>query len=493
MRKVVAEIEKGQIVGLLILELNKNNDLLNYSVINGIEDKIIEKLQELFGDQVYDKIESDNVLEVLDDLAKNNPDSVKIYEDMGKIPVKITYYDNKEKSSFVREFLSGERSKISKEDTENFIEIYKNNVDRLYSFYEELGLTRESLFEHELLETKSSAINNKIRITNLNLKKIVAIVTAGATLVTLGVAGNCYFRNRSKQNVPVDNNTTLENIEPPIMPTPVPTDVPIAEPTSVPTAEPTMEPTLEPTSIPTAEPTMEPTPVPTSVPTAEPVITPTITPYPVRYNPEDSQALADVYRLENGEYIKFQVNVWEDYSSYANITDNQDIKSYSTALQMTDINVSDLASYIFTPQPEYYSSLQNKTAAAIHFEKFISQEDQISYNYVKYFSDLRNELIYKGYEENNFDGVRECGNYAAREAIRLITNDEPLSLNINGTEQLVRYSSLPDVTKQIVLSLTNAYYIILGNDNFEYNGEIYNQERLGVELYNLEKEPTPTF
>ena len=114
------------------------------------------------------------------------------------------------------------------------------------------------------------------------------------------------------------------------------------------------------------------------------------------------------------------------------------------------------------------------TGTFIFYEKFFQNEADRAY--IKYFSNIGNEIIYQAFYNNNMDTAREYIQVANYEIVRCIRDLEPVRVNINGEERYVTYDDLTPNAKQLVLNIAYATSYALTSDTFEYNDEIIDKE-----------------
>ncbi len=345
------------------------------------------------------------------------------------------------------------------------IDIHKKKENDLFMENEEPS-KGDSYDEFELEESKN---NKNIKIS----KKLVALVTAGAVLVVAGA----YKLGTKKEGITNYNTTEITHE--------------INLPTATPIVEVTALPTVEPTSIPTPIPT--PTPVPTPVPTEVPTPTPYVTvspisaeelrleptPYPIEaYNPDNSPELWTTIIPNEGEDV---VNIGD-----VNLSDIDLQEMYSISYQ----NMWDLSNHIF--HGEDNPNLETPPMR-VHFERLIpglSLEDKA---YIKYFSDLRNEIVYQGFNLNQPEKVLECNKYTIYELIRCVKYNNPLRLKVNGQEIFVRYSDLSYEAQDAIEQICWGNYLLMGSSTVEFNGQEYNQANIGLDIFGLPQEATPEF
>ena len=334
-----------------------------------------------------------------------------------------------------------EKERIDKASTEDYDNIYDSIIDRLRSYYgdvdfEKLGL----LVDNRKKEKNIKKENNDLKgVKNIKItKKMIALVTTGALLLmgASGYVGHLLTnRNSQKENHKSQNNIEWE------FTTPTPTPELI-----------TVTPTVTATSLPTPTPTVQPTP------TAPPII----------YN----QPEVSFTQLEDDPNSQvLAIEIYDGYVTPHEYSDSDFDCSIDNLVNIRLQNTSDLASHINNPNenPDLTT-----TGTFIFYEKFFQNEADRAY--IKYFSNIRNEIIYQAFYNNNMDTAREYIQVANYEIVRCIRDLEPVRVNINGEERYVTYDDLTPNAKQLVLNIAYATSYALTSDTFEYNDEIIDKE-----------------
>ena len=334
-----------------------------------------------------------------------------------------------------------EKERIDKASTEDYDNIYDSTIDSLRSYYgdvdfEKLGL----LVDNRKKEKNIKKENNDLKgVKNIKItKKMIALVTTGALLLmgASGYVGHLLTnRNSQKENHKSQNNIEWE------FTTPTPTPELI-----------TVTPTVTATSLPTPTPTVQPTP------TAPPII----------YN----QPEVSFTQLEDDPNSQvLAIEIYDGYVTPHEYSDSDFDCSIDNLVNIRLQNTSDLASHINNPNenPDLTT-----TGTFIFYEKFFQNEADRAY--IKYFSNIGNEIIYQAFYNNNMDTAREYIQVANYEIVRCIRDLEPVRVNINGEERYVTYDDLTPNAKQLVLNIAYATSYALTSDTFEYNDEIIDKE-----------------
>ena len=74
---------------------------------------------------------------------------------------------------------------------------------------------------------------------------------------------------------------------------------------------------------------------------------------------------------------------------------------------------------------------------------------------------------------NDTDIAREYINKSVLEIVKYVCFNEPLKVVINNQDIEINYDSLSSEAQRAVLELSEEMVIALNNDNFEYNGQVY--------------------
>lgn len=126
------------------------------------------------------------------------------------------------------------------------------------------------------------------------------------------------------------------------------------------------------------------------------------------------------------------------------------------------------------------------SGAFIYFENKFN-DNLIDKAYVKYFSMLGNEIIRNAYLENNM-GISYGVDYYVRQSgvdvVRLIRDNKPLVVYINGEKQKIRFDELSVEAKEVVLQIAIANNCPTYKDTIEYNNEIINQDDISNIIIN---------
>ena len=125
------------------------------------------------------------------------------------------------------------------------------------------------------------------------------------------------------------------------------------------------------------------------------------------------------------------------------------------------------------------------TGRYIYFENMFNDFDNKDKAYVKYFSMMGNAIIKSVYEENSLDNLKKYLKLSGFEAIRLIRDDEPLCVYINGNEEWVSFSDLSYDAQEAVLNIAWTNNLPLYESIISYGDYEYNQDYISITI--LEK------
>ena len=156
-------------------------------------------------------------------------------------------------------------------------------------------------------------------------------------------------------------------------------------------------------------------------------------------------------------------NSYDVYDDYYGNVDNLHSIRYE--------NVSNIGDYI-------QSDIQyNDRGMYIYYENLFSHSNIKDKAYVKYFSMMGNEIIKNAYQNNDYNKVNSYAKLSGLEVIKLIKENIPLHVYINGYEDYIYYSELSNEAKEIVLNIVNANNSVLNSDRYSYK----EQSDLGIE------------
>ena len=81
-------------------------------------------------------------------------------------------------------------------------------------------------------------------------------------------------------------------------------------------------------------------------------------------------------------------------------------------------------------------------------------------------------------------GVNYYVKQSGFDVIRLIRDNEPIVVYINGEQQYISYSDLSQEAKEIVLQIVIANNCPMCKDIIDYNGSSYNQDQISEIILN---------
>jgi len=136
-------------------------------------------------------------------------------------------------------------------------------------------------------------------------------------------------------------------------------------------------------------------------------------------------------------------------------------------------NMSDIADYLLRSDE---NPLDEK-GKIIYFEKLLSNPSDRAF--VKYFSDLRNEIVYQMYYEHQVNGVNNISlidRYITRantDIVKSIVNNLPLVVEENGTYYEINYNELSREAKRVFLNIAFSIADNFGNKNITIDNNEY--------------------
>lgn len=185
----------------------------------------------------------------------------------------------------------------------------------------------------------------------------------------------------------------------------------------------------------------------------------------------ENDNLANIY----DEVNQFNQNEMSDVAVFANTVDNY--------YQFSRLEFSQIHDYRYDNKYE----LTNE-GTIIPFEKALELDDNnfIDKTYVKYFSDLRNQIIDNFFNKKDEDTGLVYINVAGEEIIRCLKFNQPITFQYNGENISIAYGNLSDEAKKIVLNIASDIYIATYDyDTFTYNNKDYHKNDLEDIISNL--------
>lgn len=106
--------------------------------------------------------------------------------------------------------------------------------------------------------------------------------------------------------------------------------------------------------------------------------------------------------------------------------------------------------------------------------------------YVKYFSDLRNQIIQNFYNRKDENSGLVYINAAGDEIIRCLKFNEPINIQYNQENIFIAFGNLSDEAKKVVLSIVSDIYIAMYDyDTFSYDNKNYNKNDIETTISEL--------
>ena len=382
---------------------------------------------------------------------------------------------NNDEGHFEVVYADEQVKKVKKTDfakDEDYVKAYEEYIDKLKKNYKIKNTGNYHLIQTIGEKDKADEYDSdddfdfvddddkkKKGIKNLKIsKKLIAIVTAGAILLV----GKGISKLGKKEEGPMPNPTptVTQEVDEDTLTTAIPTAVPTVKPTAISLDDDFYSQDYQVSYMTDEERLLEPTP------------------YPI-------QAVDTIDSPELWAYI------YPEYEETVNVGDvDIDSLNIEKLYEVSYNNMWDLSNYVFNGASN--KNLET-TPMRIHFEKIIQGLSAVDKAYIKYFNDLRNEIVYQGFDLSNSEAVKKCNHYAVYELVRCVINDNPLRLNVNGRQVLVRYSELGYEAQEAISNICWGNYLLMGTDTIEFNGELYNQDRLAYEVWDLTPEASPKF
>ncbi len=476
-RLVIVKSETNNILGFVAL---RSDGVHKYGFNESAQtrkdcmNKLMNELMRTYPSGIQESIKNNDVKGIKAGLIKNG----YLIETKKDIITKLTIHEAKADSYFEIEYANKEKAVIyaryytNIEDYNKILEACKKEIEESYGIVnitnfkglvqtdepekseeEDYDLDEYDEYDdpeaEEAVEEGFEKVAEETKTRNFKwTKRLLAVVTAEA-IIALGAY------NLGKNQEKAENTPSLEVVDT----IELPTAVPIAPQTQMPI------------SLPTAAPSNYMTPYERSLEPAPYIF--------LSYNPENSSELFTVIGRDGSEEVY-------DYN-------NTDVAEVNTEnlYEVTNRNLSELLYFVNTGENplEHYDEL---TAAPrrIHYERLIRGLNSIDMGYVKKFADYNNDIIYLGYILGDLAQAKEVNNLVVREMIRCVEYNQPLRYTVNGQEVCTRFTDLSYEAQDAIRNMCWGNYCLLGTDVVEFDGDYYNQARLGLDIYGLRQEPT---
>ncbi len=384
----------------------------------------------------------DAIIDMYDYFSTLSVENVQFSTVVDEIPKLITLEKNgNDAKEFNLSYLGRSDHYRYTAEAEDFEDNYRDIINEVRTFYE------DNVSDFDDLDIDIVKIVN----TRRNIKyyrKALAVLAAGVVL-TSGFVGAAHFIKKNN-----DNNKTVgptRSIEMPTLEATV-------------EVEPTIETTLEPEiSLPTAEPVVS---IPTQVPTVEPGPTP----HPFYFENPSTDPSVVSYVLESyGD---------EPHTIYEERFNNVD-----EMIIASNDNMSDLANCIYNFE-EWKG--KHTLGITIDFEKYFPNCSEYEIGFIKYFSDMRNDVIYHGFRTLDYNEAINCNRFALTEVLKYVRDNEPLNVNLNGTPFYVTFSELSPEAQNIIRNIAWGFYILQDEDIIVYNGQEYTNDMIALEVFGIQ-------
>ena len=372
-----------------------------------------------------------------------------IVETEDKVITKVTirYNDEEKLEKLIKEYTEGEAIEKTTDDfydekdfrTEcdnsllelyNTYGIYAENTNDLYNKYYNLGLLKIAKVKskkNRSAEEKEEYAGSKIKNFAIRHKVISGIAAIGAlVLITTGIKG-C-SKNKSQNNKESSSPVAIYAVATNV-PTPLPTSTPV---------------------------------ILKEMPTVEPIEC-----LKEIYIKGEEKLFSKYVEPESDMLIMKDVDgskyyLYESDSEYSfenlNAYRNENLSSVGNYVQ-SKIRIGDIGRYIY-------------------YENKFSDYDIRDKAYVKYFSMMGNSLIKSAYEEKSLSNILNYAKLSDLEVVRLIRDDEPLCVYINGVEKGISFSELSRDAKETVLNIAWTNNLPLYKNIVSYNNHNYNQDNI---------------
>ena len=425
-KKIFISVVDKRMTGFVVV---RNNSVKKYGYNGTLENykqeyrKSIKELVDMYQEDLGDLSEKDVIRNLIA---------------MGKVEItnediitKVTLYEDEDK--FQVESTDGtiDINSMDYYDEEEYNELLEEYINKLFTTYDIKNGNEEELINLGVLKKVKNfeRVLKDNKITNFCLKNKKLVIGILSTAIALtGLNYMIHSKSKNKSN----SGATKTYVEA----------------------------TLEPIQIPTSTPTVSPTPT------------------PIQYSKDiyivnEENIFPNYIEPDSPSLIKHDINGENTYSFY---TYDQE--------ELFDIRNADMSSIGNRIQSNF--DLEG-SGTYIYFENAFPDLDKKDLAYVKYFSMFGNVIIKEAYVKNNINGnygVNDYTGLSAYEVVRLIENDIPLHVYISGQEYYIRYSSLSNEAKNIVLNIAWTNTLPLYKQAVDYDGCVYSQDAISDIILN---------
>ena len=471
--KIILTMDKGNIKGIII---KKKNSLERYGYSNKEHVNLLEiyskyvrelklknkkEMEGLSRQETVNKLYSLNKIEYKNNIIVN----IKVFDEGSPYERMVVVYDNKE-----------EEIKLS--DYENKNEYLKIKDERIKEISAEFNINKDNLIRYGLIERENKfekvLKENKIRnFVIKNKRMLVGILTGVVTVTGIGV-GIHKLSKREIKDVKPEKEVVMFVDTPSPKPTPNQTII-----TSTNTPEVTLSPTNTPNNtIPVME-TLTPPATKTPEPTNELPIMEQVTPPPT-IKPKDIEICGLDFKLV--EPLNNDVLARKNYGEFVYVKGINIEKILSSLNKIREENMK----YISKNLSDL--SKDKDDLLIIYYENFI--DNNLSDKaFIKYFSNIGNKIITSAYE-GCIDDIIKYSELSNTEAIRLIKNNKPLEVIINGEKQELYFNELSNDAKEIIanISWNNNQCLNEIKEEKEFSNDLIVAKYFGINFYIFKEE-----
>ncbi len=286
-------------------------------------------------------------------------------------------------------------------------------------------------------------VSNIVNTKKINKKALLALATAGCVLV--GGLGGFGITKITKGRNNIEDGS--------LSPTETPIEVSIETVTPTPTVETVVE-----------TPVVDlPTPAPTNIP----------------FTPEIDHAFVNTSSDSNVVSYTIIKGTDADYDEPHLINEDK-FNDYSTMLLLSYDTFTDMTNYLYNR--DNWGELRT-LGVTIDFAKYFNYLPEADRGFIKYFSDLRNDIVYCFYRFEDYNSAINFNNQAVMEALRCIRDNGYIKVNQNGVETYIRFSDLSYEAQNVVLDIAFNFQTFMATNNVTYNNETYTNDDILTEVF----------
>lgn len=453
-KKIIIAIDNNQLTKVIVVYNNSlvryDNTKYNSNDLMNIYSNNVRKLKEIYKDEIkglsnQEEIDKLASLGKIQNLKKNLIMNIEIINENTELEKIIIKFEDREEE-------------IKKSDYASLLDYEKIKKDKILELCNDYSLEYDELSKFGLL-IKDKKIDevlkeNKIKNFVIRNKRLLSSILIGAITVTGIGIGMVKLSKNTKTNdkeefVYEDNvqeylntpySTTIEPIDITSLTTPY-NDTTTIEPTA------TMSLISEENDMP---------------------IHPKVTPPPLKSL--NKIIFTCKYDLNSEEPLNDSVLAKKVSGNYVYLKKDNLTKVINDLNQIRLLNMQDLES-------------DKDNLVIIYYENFIDSnlKDKA---FVKYFSNIGNKIIEYAFKDNK-EEVINYANFSSLEYERLITNNEPLEVIIDGKQERIYYSDLSIDAKEVISNITwnNIQCLNVKKDEHDLSSNLVLVNYYGVEFY----------